>query len=121
MNFLLKLVLTAAAAYGLSMVLPDVNLERAGAGTAIWFVLMLGVMNAIVKPVLKFISFPITVLTLGLFTLVINVIIVQLADFLTFGTNVVEGFLWPLVFAFLLSIITTLIDKMFDRDTKATA
>ena len=115
MNFLLKLVLTAAAALGLSYVLPGVHFG--GIGTAIWFVLMLGVMNAIIKPVLKFISFPINVLTLGLFTLVINVAVIQLADFLTPGDNV-HGFIWSLVFAFVLSLITTAIDKMFSADDK---
>ncbi|MBC7448292.1 MAG: phage holin family protein [Hymenobacteraceae bacterium] len=118
MNFLLKLVLTAAAALGLSYVLPGVHFG--GIGTAIWFVLMLGVMNAIVKPILKLISFPITILTLGLFTLVINVIVIQLADLLTPDDNV-RGFIWSLLFAFGLSVITTVIDKMFDRDNKATA
>jgi putative membrane protein len=120
MNFLLKLIVTALAAYALSAVLPDINLERHGLLTAIWFVLILGILNAVVKPVLSFISFPITILTLGLFSLVINVIVVQLADFFT-GGNIANGFFWPLIFAFLLSIITSVIDAMFGSDKKSAA
>ena len=112
MNFLLKLILTAAAAFGLGYILPGVHFG--GIGTAIWFMLMLGVMNAVVKPLLKLISFPVNVLTLGLFSLVINVVVIQLADLLTPGDNV-HGFVWSLLFAFVLSLITTLIDKMFDN------
>ncbi len=110
MNFLLKLVLTAAAAYLLGMVLPGVHFG--GFGTAIWFVLMLGVMNAVVKPILKLISLPVTVVTLGLFLLVINVAVIQLADALTPG-NVVDGFLTSLIFAFVLSLLTAGIDMFF--------
>ncbi len=110
MNFLLKLVLTAAAAYLLGTVLPGVNFG--GFGTAIWFVLMLGIMNAVVKPILKLISLPVTVLTLGLFLLVINVVVIQLADMLTPG-NVVDGFITSLIFAFILSLLTAGIDMLF--------
>ncbi len=110
MNFIIKLLLTAAAAYLLGMVLPGVHFG--GFGTAIWFVIVLGVMNAIVKPVLKLISLPVTIITLGLFLLVINVIVIQLADALTPG-NVVDGFLTSLIFAFVLSLLTAGIDMMF--------
>lgn len=81
---------------------------------------MLGLMNAIVKPILKLIGLPVTVLTLGIFLLVINVIVIQLADLLTPGDNV-RGFIWSLLFAFILSLVTTAIDKMFDKKDGATA
>jgi len=109
MSFLLKLVLTALAAYGLGQVLPGVNFP--GYGTALVFVLILGVLNAIVKPVLKLISLPITILTLGLFLLVINVVVIQLADMLIPG-NLVQGFFNSLIFGLVLSIVTALIDML---------
>ncbi len=110
MNFILKLVLTALAAYGLGQVLPGVHFP--GIGTALVFVLILGVLNAIVKPILKIIGFPLTVLTLGLFTLVINVAVIQLADLLIPG-DLVQGFFMSLIFGFLLSLLTSVIDGMF--------
>jgi putative membrane protein len=110
MNFLLKLLLTAAAAYLLGSVLPGVHFG--GFGTAIWFVIVLGIMNAIVKPILKLISLPVTILTLGLFLLVINVAVIQLADLLTPG-NVVDGFISSLIFAFVLSLLSAGIDMVF--------
>lgn len=110
MKFLLKLILTALAAYGLGQVLPGIHFP--GIGTAVAFVLILGILNAVVKPVLKFISLPITFLTLGLFLLVINVVVIQLADLLIPG-NIVSGFFNSLIFGFVLSIVSSLIDGLF--------
>ena len=115
MAFILKLVLTSLAALGLGQVLPGVHFP--GFGTALIFVLILGVMNAIVKPVLKLISLPITLLTLGLFTLVINVVVIQLADLLIPG-DLVHGFITSLLFGFLLSLVTSLIDALFSGKSK---
>lgn len=110
MNFLIKLILTALAAYGLGQVLPGIHFPDIT--TALIFVLILSVLNAVVKPVLKLISFPITILTLGLFLLVINVAIIQLADFFI-AENVVRGFINSLIFGFVLSIVTGILDAMF--------
>lgn len=110
MSFLLKLILTALAAYGLGQVLPGVHFP--GVGTALVFVLILGVLNAVVKPVLKLISLPVTILTLGLFLLVINVVVIQLADALIPG-NLVAGFINSLIFGFVLSLVTAIIDSLF--------
>jgi putative membrane protein len=67
--------------------------------------LVLGVLNTIVRPVLVFLTIPVTVFTMGLFLLVINVLMVELADFLVDGFYV-DGFWWALLFSFGLSIIS---------------
>ncbi|RZK34212.1 MAG: phage holin family protein [Hymenobacter sp.] len=79
-KILIKFLLTAVLTYGLARVLPNVRLD--GIGSAAILVIVMGLLNATVKPILKLIGFPITVLTLGIFLLVINVIIVKLADFM---------------------------------------
>lgn len=109
MNFLIKLILTALAAYGLGQVLPGIHFPDIT--TALIFVVILSLLNAVVKPILKLISLPITFLTLGLFLLVINVAIIQLADYFIAG-NVVSGFFNSLLFGFALSIITGILDAM---------
>jgi putative membrane protein len=55
-------------------------------GTALWTALTLGLLNALVRPILWLLSLPLTILTLGLFTFVINAIIFALA------ARLVEGF-----------------------------
>ena len=111
LSFLLKLILTAVLVYGLSRVLPGVVLD--GVGSAAILVIVLGLLNAFVKPILKILGFPITVLTLGLFLLVINVIIVKLADFLMTSFDV-HGFLNALLFSLALSVVNSVVDLVID-------
>ena len=111
LGFILKFILSAVLVYGLSRYLPGV--ELAGVGSAAVLVVVLALLNAVVKPILKIIGFPITVLTLGLFLLVINVIIVKLADFLMSSFNV-HGFLNALLFSFALSVVNAVVDMIVD-------
>ena len=110
-GFILKFVLTAVLVYGLSMVLPGVALG--GFGSAALLVVVLGILNAVVKPILKIIGFPLTVITLGLFLLVINVIIVMLADYLMTSFNV-NGFVNTLIFSLALSLVGAVVDMVID-------
>jgi putative membrane protein len=110
-KILIKFILTAALTYGLAQILPSVRLD--GVGSAAILVIVLGLLNATVKPLLKIIGFPITILTLGLFLLVINVIIVKLADFLMSSFSVV-GFLNTLIFSLALSLVTAVVDMITD-------
>ena len=111
LGFLLKFILTAVLVYGLSKVLPGVVLD--GFSSALILVVVLGLLNAVVKPILKILGFPITVLTLGLFLLVINVIIVKLADFLMTSFDV-HGLLNALLFSIALSLVNSVVDLVMD-------
>ncbi len=110
-KILIKFILTAVLTYGLAQVLPNVQLN--GVGSAAILVIVMGLLNATVKPILKLIGFPITVLTLGLFLLIINVIIVKLADFLMNSFSV-TGFLSALIFSLALSLVTSVVDMIVD-------
>lgn len=111
MSLLLKFILTALLAYGLAQILPNVQLN--GVTSAAALVLVLALLNATVKPILKVLGFPITVFTLGLFLLVINVIIVKLADYLLAGFSV-TGFLSALIFSIAISLATSVVDMLVD-------
>ncbi|MBJ6144732.1 phage holin family protein [Hymenobacter sp. BT559] len=110
-KILIKFILTAVLTYGLAQVLPNVHLN--GVGSAAILVIVLGLLNATVKPILKLIGFPITLVTLGLFLLVINVIIVKLADYLMSSFSV-TGFLSALIFSLALSLVTSVVDMVVD-------
>jgi putative membrane protein len=110
-KFLLKFILTAVLTYGLAQLLPSVRLD--GVGSAAVLVIVLGLLNATVKPILKIIGFPITVLTLGIFLLIINVIIVKLADYLM-SSFAVTGFINALIFSLALSLVTSVVDMIMD-------
>lgn len=110
-KILIKFLLTAVLTYGLAKVLPNVHLSSITSAAIL--VIVIGLLNATVKPILKIIGFPITVLTLGIFLLVINVIIVKLADFLLDGFAV-SGFLSALIFSFALSLVTSVVDMIVE-------
>jgi putative membrane protein len=75
-------------------------------GTAVIFVLVLGILNAIIKPLLIILTLPITIFTLGLFLLVINVLMVLLAGKFVSGIHI-DGFFWAFIFGILLSFISS--------------
>lgn len=110
-GLLIRLVISTVAVLIAANVLPGIQV--ANLKTAVIVAVVLGLLNTFVKPVLKILTFPITLLTLGLFLLVINVIIVYLADYLVSGFTV-SGFLSALIFSFVLSIVSSLLGMFLD-------
>jgi len=105
MKFIIRLLVTAAVAYGLSMMLkPHIMIDSYA--TSLIFVLVLGILNAIVRPLLIILTLPITVITLGIFLLVINVLMVILAGKFVSGIHI-DGFLWAFIFGILLSFLSS--------------
>ncbi|MEO5650363.1 MAG: phage holin family protein [Ginsengibacter sp.] len=110
MKFIIRLLVTAAVAYGLSMILePHIRIESFS--TALLFILVLGILNAVVKPILIILTLPITILTLGIFLLVLNVLMVLLADKFIKGIHI-DGFLWAFIFGLLLSFLSSALLKL---------
>lgn len=105
MKFIIRLLITAAVAYALSMILsPHILIDSYI--TAIIFSLVLAFLNAILKPILVFLTLPITIITLGIFLLIINVLMIMLAGKLVHGIHI-QNFLWAFIFGILLSLITS--------------
>jgi putative membrane protein len=113
MNFLLRIVITALVAFGLAKVLNGIHVDTLW--TAIVFALILAVLNVLVKPVLIILTLPLTILTLGLFLFVVNTLVILLASRLIDGFSI-ANFWWGLLFALLLSLITSVINKELDKD-----
>jgi putative membrane protein len=109
MKVIIKLLITAVVAYFLPKILSGVQV--ADFTSAIIFAIILGLLNLIVRPILSLLSLPITILTLGLFSLVINALIILLTDKFTEGINV-DGFWWALIFSVALSVITSILEKI---------
>ena len=110
MRFVINILITAVIVLALSKVLaPHVNINNMT--TAIIFALVLAILNFIVKPLLIRLTLPLTIITLGLFRLVINVLIIMLADKFVSGIRI-EGFLWAFIFGLLLSVATTMLNKL---------
>lgn len=79
---LLTWILSALALYITAMIVPSFSIKTFG--TAMWAVVIIGFFNMLLRPILLFLTIPINILTLGLFTFVVNAMILKLsAKFLT--------------------------------------
>jgi putative membrane protein len=94
----------------------SVHLEN-GIKTSLIVAIVLGILNAIVKPILVFFTFPITLFSLGLFLLVINAIIILICDHFVSGFKV-DGFVTALIFSIILSVSQSLLFRIFKDDKK---
>lgn len=115
MKFLLRILLSALAVVILSKVLPGVGVDSYT--SAIIVAIVLSLLNFIVKPILIILTLPVTIITLGLFLLVINAIIILLADHLIDGFYV-DGILWALLFSLALSFLQSLLFSILKEDKK---
>lgn len=104
MNIILNVLVSAFAVLVASRLLGGVTVS--GFGTAIVVAIVLGVVNGALGPALLFLTMPINVLTLGLFTFVIIGALVMLTSALVPGFHV-ASFWWALGFAFVLALINT--------------
>ena len=115
MKFITKLFVTAIAVIILVNILPGV--EIVNYTYALIVALVLGLLNTFIKPILIFATFPATIITLGLFLLVINAGIILLADYFLSGFAV-HSFWWALLFSILLSIVQSLLNSLLKKDKK---
>jgi len=106
MNILVKILLSSLAVIIASYLLPGVYVDDFI--TAVIVAVLLSLLNATVKPLLILLTIPLTVFTLGLFLLVINALIILMADGIVPGFEV-HGFWWALIFSLLLSLINALL------------
>tara|TARA_R100000935_G_scaffold27288_1_gene47335 strand:+ start:10236 stop:10580 length:345 start_codon:yes stop_codon:yes gene_type:complete len=109
MNWILKLLLTAVAVIVLAYILPGV--EVSGYLSAIIVAVVLAILRLVVKPILVVLTFPVTVITLGLFLLIINAVIILLADFFI-GGFAVRNIWWALIFSVLLSFLQSILHSL---------
>ncbi len=104
-NWLVSTLVLVITAY----LLPGIHIESFF--TAVVLALVLGVLNILVKPLLLLLTLPITIVTLGLFTLVINAIIILLAAKIVPGF-IVDGFWWAVLFSIVSSILNFFVSRV---------
>jgi len=103
-GLLSRLVVSSLAVFAADWLLPGVSID--GFSTAIGVAIVLGILNATLKPLLIIITIPLTFLSLGLFLLIINAIIIGVADQWIEGLTV--NSVWTaILFSFLVSAISS--------------
>ncbi|MCM0664747.1 MULTISPECIES: phage holin family protein [Flavobacterium] len=113
MKLLLRLLVTAALVLLLSNILTGVDVKSFG--TAVIVAVVLGLLNIFIKPILVLLTLPVTFVTLGLFLLVINALIILLCTKIV-GGFVVDTFWTALIFSIILSILQSLTYKILGDD-----
>ncbi len=81
----------------------------------IFSALLLTLFNRFLKPLLIFIALPLTILTLGLFYPVINVVILKLVDFFLDSFSI-SGFFWAILVSFIIAVVNWILNGIIDRD-----
>lgn len=102
MQILIQWLLSALAIMVAAYLLPGVKIDGFFAGLVA--AVVIGLINTFIKPIFIILTLPINILTLGLFTLVINALLIMLASSLVPGFHV-AGFGWALVFSILLFFV----------------
>jgi len=97
------------AVLGTSYILPGVSVS--GFWAALMTALVLGVINVVIKPILLFLTLPINILTLGVFTFVINALLILLVSVIVPGFSVVS-FWWALLFSIVITILVYILNKI---------
>ena len=113
MRLLLVWLINAVALFALPYLLPFVHVDRFT--TALVAALVLGLVNTLIRPILVVLTFPVTVLTLGLFIFVINGLIFWAASGVVQGFRV-DGFWAGVLGAIVYSIISWLLSALLLRD-----
>lgn len=134
MRIILRIIINAAALWVASWILPGLDISTSAASEAVaktgvtqgsettgvvlaylFIGTIFGVVNALVRPLVSFLALPITILTLGLFTIVINAAMLYLTAWISSYTPVkftIDSFFWTAVLA---AIIITLISLVTGR------
>lgn len=112
-GFILKLIVNAVALFAVVRLIPGISV--AGLGNLVVSSVVLGLLNAVLRPILSLFSLPITILTLGLFTFVINGVVFALVAWLVPGFSV-AGFGSAMLGAFTFSVISFVLSMIVRPD-----
>ncbi|MFM2285502.1 MAG: hypothetical protein RLZZ543_999 [Bacteroidota bacterium] len=114
-NWFARVLVSSFAVLITAYLLPHVKVENWPA--ALMLAIVLAFLNAFLKPILVILTLPVTVLSLGLFLLVINTGIIVFADYLLDEFHV-DNYFWALMFSLILSIVNSILEGILGTNQK---
>ena len=118
-NLLLRLIINAVGLYIAAQVVPGLSFAKADWVTVVIVAFIFGLVNALVRPVLTLLTCPLVVLTLGLFTFVINALMLALTGWIAQQLHlgfVVDGFIAAFVGAVVVSIVSLVLTLILGEE-----
>jgi len=109
MNIFLRLLILIISVFIASYIIPGVMINSTS--TLIVVSIVLGLVNAFVKPILVILTFPLTVITLGIFLLILNGLLVLLVGSIVSGFHV-SGIFTAILFSIVVSLVSSLLSKI---------
>jgi len=111
MSLLIRLVISTLAILVAAHLIPGIKVDSIT--TAVVVAIVLGILNTFLKPILQILALPITIITLGLFYFVVNVLIIYLVANLVDGFAV-SGFIAALLFSLVVSVVSGILGMFLD-------
>jgi putative membrane protein len=112
MRILLAVIVNIMAVLVTNYILPGIHL--ASFWTAVWVAIVLGIVNAILRPIIFVLTLPINILTLGLFSFVIMGLLVYLVKAIVPGFKV-DNFGWAILFALIVALINWIVWRFIPK------
>ena len=114
MRIIVSIVVNGLAIGFTAAILPGIHIVPFSFTALLLLGLVFGIINAIVRPVVSFLSLPLTILTLGLFQLVLNALLLYLGSL--FVSNLkIDNFLWALLGGIVMGIVGAILEWIFKR------
>ena len=115
-QFVIRIVINAVSLWVADDILPGLTLSDS-VGELVLVAIVFGLVNAFIKPIVQILSCPLTIITLGLFTFVINALMLMLTGWLTGGAVSTDSFWSALLGAIIVSIVSTVMSwVLVDND-----
>jgi len=111
MNLLIRLLVNAAVVILCAYLIPGIAVDSYL--SAIWVAVVLAIFNTFLRPVLMLLSLPLNVLTFGLFTVVVNAVIIVLTDYFVPGLTI-ETFWLAVLFSIVLAIVSGILNAFYE-------
>ena len=123
LNFAIQTVINAVAIWVAAWAIPGIHLGDGSTGdtikTLVIVAVIFGIVNAIIKPIIKLLSLPLIILTLGLFVFIVNALMLELTSWLADKFNLsfhVENFFWDAVFGALIITFVSMLLSFIKTD-----
>lgn len=119
-KFVIRWLINAAGLFAAVWIVPGIDYLGEWTGI-LWLALIIGLLNALVRPLLKFLTCPLIILTLGLFTIVINTVMLMLTSAIgqSFGIGLmVDGFWSAVLGSLVMSVVSIVMSVIFHDELK---